>query len=220
MTIGRVMDFLEARLEAISSQEEDVQSDDDKTVKHLAPTPNNSRASISPDHVKEKSPPVLQAPLSNRNRSLTPTMQFTTTSPNLRAQALPLPRRTKGRARSKESNITAIPFSQSAIGNANISPSSFSFTVPDPFHRPEPVTVESSGSYHGLGKRRHPAELENAFSLPVAPTSQSARNHKRRAKHGHGQGQGTNTVQPHHRMEVEDDGLSGRERKRLARRDR
>jgi hypothetical protein len=222
MTIGRVMDFVEARLEAIGSQEEEIQSDNDKTVKRHSPqksqpqpAPNESETptSTSFERVKEKTPLNPQTTALKRDRSMTPTIHSTSSSPNLRAQPLPLPRRAKGRARSKELNAS---LSQSSIGNANIAATPFTFSVPDTVAFPE-ASFEMLASYQGLGKRRHPPELESAFGLGTLTATQGNRSQKRRVKISQGQLTGQQHVSA--KMDVEDDiGTVGRERKRVARR--
>lgn len=224
MTIGRIMDFLEARLEAIGTQEEDVQSDDDKTVKQQRPPIReelrntshiNTETLSSVEHTKGKSPVSSQSnPISHSNRSVTPTIHSGPSSPNIRAQPLPLPRRTKGRARSKDFNI---PFSVSSIGNSIATNVPFTFTTPDNIHILD-SNLESSGSYNGLGKRRQAPESEgalgqtNSVTFPQCPTF--TRSQKRRTKLGQASQHGSS------RMDVEEDqgGVRERDRRRPVRR--
>jgi len=237
MTIGKVLDFAEARLEAIGAQEDDIQSDNDKTVKgHRVLQKSQEHASqvraemssTTPTTTKEKSPPASQPPpplSSKRDRSTTPMIRSASSSPNIRPQPLPLPRRAANanaaiKSRSRSHPSTCSPFNNNnSNSNTPISPTlPFAFTVPETVQFPESTFTDGGVPYLGLGKRRQVPEAENAFGIGFGPpvtNTQSGRTQRRRVRHGHGQVQ-SNAQQYSSRMDVEED--MGRERKRVARR--
>ncbi|KAJ7089311.1 hypothetical protein B0H15DRAFT_908147 [Mycena belliarum] len=194
MTIGRVMDWVEARLDAVRSREEEEDEEDERergSHRSSAPQASGSHRSNAPARKPSPSPPPAPrtpAGPSSQSQSSLP-LKATCTPPQM-----------------KPNPSTTPP-------DASIPTTDFHVPISFPFleNLPPPIT----GS-----KRRHavmmmPPSMSTPLSAPSSSSSpvpaQRRRTRSTRGHFPHNQAQVTDGM-----MDVEED--SGRERKRVARR--
>ena len=144
MSVGRVMDWLEARLDAIGGRDDDDQEEDDRVTvapkpfrpaRQSSSEPHRARQTKSPTPTPTAAPSQVDSTRTERrpSRSLTPPSQSPNHSPAQQAQPLPLSRRSKSqsqlhcvpRARSKD------PLGFSSLTNSNAHNIPFTFSFPD-----------------------------------------------------------------------------------------
>ncbi|KAJ7484500.1 hypothetical protein FB451DRAFT_1232696 [Mycena latifolia] len=194
MTIGRVMDWVEARLDAMRSREEEEDEEDERergSHRSSAPQASGSHRPNAPAHKPSPSPP--------------PPSRVTAGTSSPPRSSLPLkPTSTPPQQKPSPSSTAAAP---------PIPPTDFHVPISFPFleNLPPPVT----GS-----KRRHavmmmpppissPQSTPSSSSSPVPAQRRRTRSTRGLFPHNHGQ-----VIEG--MMDIEEDG--GRERKRVARR--
>ncbi|KAK0472514.1 hypothetical protein IW261DRAFT_1611587 [Armillaria novae-zelandiae] len=228
MSIGRVMDWIDARLDAVKSrQEEEVEEEEkekERGRKTAAPAPTKVKV-----EAKEQIPP-LPTPNSPWPRAQRPSPQPSTPSPPPPAPPSTLRQTQRSTNRTKPSSssnskgggdsptISPLPLLSSDYPFNLVSEDTLS--VP-PFPVPDVVVG---------AKRRHAVMMMlDGSSAPVSTSSSSSCNHgsgsggnrrrtrSTRSNASHLQNQNVNSIQlSSEAMDIEDD--SGRERKRVARR--
>ncbi|KAJ7512549.1 hypothetical protein B0H11DRAFT_1951658 [Mycena galericulata] len=192
MTIGRVMDWVEARLDAVRCREEEEDEEDERERGSHSSAPNASAAQrpSAPARKPSPSPPPsrVTAGASSPPRSSIP-LKPTRTSPHLK------------------------PTPSSTALSASIPPTDFHVPISFPFLENVPPPVTGS-------KRRHavmmmPPPISSAQSTPSSSSS-PVPTQRRRTRSTRGLFPHNNSQVMDGMMDVEEDG--GRERKRVARR--
>ncbi|EKM76622.1 hypothetical protein AGABI1DRAFT_115711 [Agaricus bisporus var. burnettii JB137-S8] len=235
MTIGRVMDWTEARLEAIRAQEEE---EDEEEEREKEKERTRSTSCVPPSHNKPATsnsspPPSLPTPSSPTVNSSNPPPEPITPSPALHPSNEHRPtQRSKPRAASKGDLLGSHP-------NIPTIPSTSVFNFMPEMVTPisPPITFPEMPSLPAVGtKRRHAmmmmldaatptttgsnttTQSPSMANSPASPASFSGPARRRtRSNRGHQQNQNINNMMqaPNESMDIEDD---GRERKRVARR--
>ncbi|KAL4251352.1 hypothetical protein ABKN59_005651 [Abortiporus biennis] len=235
MTIGRIMDYIEARLEAIKCREEEEDEDEEKERARSTPTPATdaqaqqptSSVAKVPNTISAKAPQVVSAPLtphspstftSNRASTLAPLSPTPTSSVSvssisapLRSSSAPIPLPVQRMSKSRFSSATLMNAKESAVPSTT----SFGFSTAP---KPQNVAMTMGFPEVSIGmKRRH-----NAMSVEASAASSSTANTRRRTRSSRGSPLANVNVQDQNMltgqvddMDVEED---GRERKRVARR--
>ncbi|KAF9234553.1 hypothetical protein BU15DRAFT_78910 [Melanogaster broomeanus] len=226
MTIGRILDWIEARMEAVKSREDEEDEDEEREKEKerprvTPPTTISSRTDVPDDVAPGPAPltphsPVLINNVNLPNRPMSPSPTVTPSRPVVHPHATQ--RLTKAR----------LPSSRKDLSDASSSTTSFSLSenllrVPTI----APITTHPDGDFSAGAKRRHAVMmmLDSASSAAAvdvssgssaaSPVSSSSGNARRRTRSQRSAGHLQAQVQSGDSMDVEEDGP---QRKRIARR--
>ncbi|KAJ2936058.1 hypothetical protein H1R20_g1037, partial [Candolleomyces eurysporus] len=177
MTIGRVMDWTEARLDAIKALEEDEDEDEEReNQKERGRSANQASTASKPEEKKSSanaaasssriSVPTLPTPRSPQAISLPPEPSSPSPPPSTTLRPTHQQRHPKIRTPGKTEPV--IPF---VTQSSNIPPAAEPFTTPTPssITFPEPPMVIGTG-----GKRRHAVMMMMDSTVPTSVSASPA----------------------------------------------